>query len=263
MNKQTSVSQSIYGRLSTDVEGFDSLVDLALDSTMDIRAYKMTHRSITEEGCDYGCDLLAKNEPVIDLPRPPVEQSAIGDEALMQAIVHGNAAALSTLYDRYASIVKSIALRVVHDDAEADDLLQEVFVQIWQQAKKYSPDKGKPFGWIVTLARRRAIDRLRRRQTYCRAKDRFEVTTVHQQESWVHNRIEVDIRLADMRKFLKFKLEILPPFQRQAIEMAFFGGMTQREIALAMGTPLGTIKTRLELGLKKLSESIRGIRHMI
>jgi RNA polymerase sigma-70 factor (ECF subfamily) len=66
-----------------------------------------------------------------------------------------------------------------------------------------------------------------------------------------------------MRNFLKFKLETLPPFQRQAIEMAFFGGMSQREIALAMGTPLGTIKTRLELGLKKLSESIRGVKHMI
>jgi len=100
MSKQTSFSQPIYGLLSTEVEGFASLGDLALDSRMDIGANK------------------------IDLPRPPVEQSAIGDEALMQAITHGNAPALSTLYDRYAPIVKSIALRIVHDEAEADDLLQ-------------------------------------------------------------------------------------------------------------------------------------------
>ena len=89
------------------------------------------------------------------------------------------------------------------------------------------------------------------------------MTTDRQPESWVHNRIENDIHLEDMRTFLKAKIEVLPPFQRQAIEMAFFKGMSQREIALETGTPLGTIKTRLEFGLRKLSESIRGIRHKI
>ena len=208
-------------------------------------------------------DVLAENEPAVILPTPAVEQGAISDEALMQAIARGNPAALSTLYDRYASILKALTIRVVHDEAEADDLLQEVFMQVWQQAKNYSSDKGKPLGWIVTLTRRRAIDRLRKRQAYCRAKDRFEVTTDRQPESWVHNRIEDDIHLEDMRNFLKAKIDALPPFQRQAIEMAFFKGMSQREIALATETPLGTIKTRLELGLRKLSESIRGIRHKI
>ena len=208
-------------------------------------------------------EALAESEPSLPLPTPTVEPGAISDEALMQAISHGNAAALSTLYDRYASILKALTIRVVHDEAEADDLLQEVFMQVWQQAKNYSSDKGKPLGWIVTLTRRRAIDRLRKRQAYCRAKDRFEVTTDRQPESWVHNRIEDDIHLEDMRTFLRAKIEVLPPFQRQAIEMAFFKGMSQREIALATETPLGTIKTRLELGLRKLSESIRGIRHKI
>jgi RNA polymerase sigma-70 factor (ECF subfamily) len=208
-------------------------------------------------------DVLAETESVLPLPTPTVEQGAISDEALMQAIAQGSAAALSTLYDRYASILKALTIRVVHDEAEADDLLQEVFLQVWHQAKNYSSDKGKPLGWIVTLTRRRAIDRLRKRQAYCRAKDRFEVTTDRQPESWVHNRIENDIHLEDMRTFLKAKIEVLPPFQRQAIEMAFFKGMSQREIALETNTPLGTIKTRLELGLRKLSESIRGIRHKI
>ncbi|MCX6966622.1 MAG: sigma-70 family RNA polymerase sigma factor [Verrucomicrobia bacterium] len=208
-------------------------------------------------------EVLAENEPNVTLPTPVVEQGAISDESLMQAIAHGNPAALSTLYDRYASILKALTIRVVHDEAEADDLLQEVFMQVWQQAKNYSSEKGKPLGWIVTLTRRRAIDRLRKRQAYCRAKDRFEVTTDRQPEAWVHNRIEDDIHLEDMRTFLKAKIDVLPPFQRQAIEMAFFKGMSQREIALATETPLGTIKTRLELGLRKLSESIRGIRHKI
>ncbi|MDD5349550.1 MAG: sigma-70 family RNA polymerase sigma factor [Chthoniobacteraceae bacterium] len=208
-------------------------------------------------------DVLAENDPPAVLPPPEVEQGAISDEALMEAIAQGNSAALSTLYDRYASILKALTIRVVHDEAEADDLLQEVFMQVWQQARNYSSDKGKPLGWIVTLTRRRAIDRLRKRQAYCRAKDRFEVTTDRQPESWVHNRIEDDIHLEDIRTFLKAKIESLPPFQRQAIEMAFFKGMSQREIAVATETPLGTIKTRLELGLRKLSESIRGIKHKI
>lgn len=208
-------------------------------------------------------DVLAETDTPPVLPTPEVEQGAISDEALMEAIAQGNSGALSTLYDRYASILKALTIRVVHDEAEADDLLQEVFMQVWQQARNYSSDKGKPLGWIVTLTRRRAIDRLRKRQAYCRAKDRFEVTTDRQPESWVHNRIEDDIHLEDIRTFLKAKIESLPPFQRQAIEMAFFKGMSQREIAVATETPLGTIKTRLELGLRKLSESIRGIRHKI
>ena len=208
-------------------------------------------------------DVLAENEPPIDLPTSPIEQGAISDEALMQSIAQGNTAALSTLYDRYAALLKALTMRVVHDDTEADDLLQEVFMQVWNQAKNFSSDKGKPLGWIVTLTRRRAIDRLRKRQAYCRAKDRFEVTADRQPQSWVHNRIETDIDRSDMRKYLNAKLDVLPPFQRQAIELAFFKGLSQREIALETQTPLGTIKTRLELGLRKLSESVRGMRHKI
>lgn len=207
-------------------------------------------------------EVLAETEPVITMPLPP-EEGAISDEALMRAIARGNSASLGTLYDRYSSILKALIIRVVHDEAEADDLLQEVFLQVWQQARNYSSDKGKPLGWIVTLTRRRAIDRLRKRQAYCRAKDRFEVTVDRQPESWVHNRIEDDIYLEDMRSFLNAKIEVLPPFQKQAIELAFFKGMSQREIAIATETPLGTIKTRLELGLRKLSESVRGIKHKI
>ncbi len=207
-------------------------------------------------------EVFAETEPLLPMPAAPAE-GAISDEALMRAIAHGSSASLSALYDRYSSILKALIIRVVHDEAEADDLLQEVFLQVWQQARNYSSDKGKPLGWIVTLTRRRAIDRLRKRQAYCRAKDRFEVTVDRQPESWVHNRIEDDIDLEDMRAFLNSRIETLPPFQRQAIELAFFQGMSQREIAIATETPLGTIKTRLELGLRKLSESIRGIRHKI
>ena len=126
-----------------------------------------------------------------------------------------------------------------------------------------SPKKGQALGWIVTLTRRRAIDRLRKRQAYHRATERLEVHTEQQPESWLHNRIDDDILRDDLREFLSSRIDDLPPFQKQAIELAFFKGMSQREIAIATQTPLGTIKTRLELGLRKLHDSVRSLRGKI
>src|SRR5437867_379188 len=93
----------------------------------------------------------------------------LSDETLMRKIVRHKPDALAELYDRYSGILKAVIMRVIHDEAEAEDLLQEIFLQIWQQAGHYSAEKGKPLGWIVTLTRRRAIDRLRKRQAYTRA----------------------------------------------------------------------------------------------
>ena len=193
-------------------------------------------------------------------PEPP---AAVEDAALMRAIAERDPDALALLYDRYSGILKALVIRVVHDEAEADDLLQEIFMQIWRQAKNYSQKKGQALGWIVTLTRRRAIDRLRKRQAYHRVTERLELETEHQPDSWVHNRIEGDILQDDLRQFLRQRIEALPALQRQAIDLAFFKGMSQREIAVHTNTPLGTIKTRLELGLRKLYDSVRGLRDKI
>ena len=196
------------------------------------------------------------------LPQP--EQSApLEDAALMHAIAGRDPEALSALYDRYSGILKALVIRVIHDEAEADDLLQEIFMQIWRQASNYSQKKGQALGWIVTLTRRRAIDRLRKRQAYHRVTERLELETEHQPDAWLHNRIDDDILQDDLRQFLRQRIEALPALQRQAIDLAFFKGMSQREIALYTNTPLGTIKTRLELGLRKLYDSVRGLRDKI
>ena len=115
----------------------------------------------------------------------------------------------------------------------------------------------------MTLARRRAIDRLRRRQAYCRAKDRFEEHVEQQPTAWKHNRIDGDINRADLRHFLERQMQNLPAYQRKAIELSFFEGLSHREIAAKTGTPLGTVKTRLELGLRKLTTGIRPLRHKV
>ena len=193
----------------------------------------------------------------------PAGDSAPDDAALMGAIASRNPDALSLLYDRYSGILKALIIRVIHDDAEADDLLQEIFMQIWRQAAHYSPGKGQALGWIVTLTRRRAIDRLRKRQAYHRITERFELEAERQPASWVHSRIDDDIFNDDLRQFLSARIENLPQLQRQAINLAFFQGMSQREIAEHTHAPLGTVKTRLELALRKLHDSIRALKNKI
>src|SRR6201981_3578895 len=103
----------------------------------------------------------------------------------MKGIQAGDAAALSQLYDRYNGILKALILRIIHNETEADDLLQEVFMEIWNQAKNFSARKGKPLGWMVTLTRRRAIDALRKKQAYARAEERLQAESEQQPRAWV------------------------------------------------------------------------------
>jgi RNA polymerase sigma-70 factor, ECF subfamily len=198
--------------------------------------------------------------------QPQIDTSGLddaSDERLMEAITDRHQVALRTLYERYGKTLKSVITRVVHEETEADDVLQEIFLQIWKEAANYSPKAGRPLGWVVTLARRRAIDRLRRRQAYCRAKDRFEVHVGQQPASRARSQINDDLIRSDLRQFLNRQLSTLPEYQRQVIELSFFEGRSHREISHLTGTPLGTVKTRLELGLRKLTNCVRPLRRKI
>jgi RNA polymerase sigma-70 factor, ECF subfamily len=189
-----------------------------------------------------------------------LEPGAPSDADLMLGIQAEEPEALSQLYDRYSGILKALILRVIHNDAEADDLLQEVFMEIWNQAKNFSAKKGKPLGWMVTLARRRAIDGLRKKQAYLRAEARLQTETEQQPGAWVQNVTENEIRSGDARMLMGKVIKSLPEPQQQAIELAFFQGMSQREIAANTNTPLGTVKTRLELGLKKIYDALKELK---
>ena len=182
------------------------------------------------------------------------------DLELMQGVQREDPEALSQLYDRYNGIIKALILRVVHNEAEADDLLQEIFMEIWNQAKNFSAQNGKPLGWMVTLARRRAIDKLRKKQAYARAEERLQREIEQQPDAWVHNSTGEEILDGDRRILIRRVIERLPPAQQQAIELSFFRGMSQREIAANTNTPLGTVKTRLELGLKKIYDGLKELR---
>ncbi|MDQ6809493.1 MAG: sigma-70 family RNA polymerase sigma factor [Verrucomicrobiota bacterium] len=179
------------------------------------------------------------------------------DEELMRAVRQRDHSALTALYSRHAAKLKGIIYRVLQDEAESDDVLQESLLQIWREAENYSQALGKPLGWIITIARRRAIDRARRRQAYARARDRFELFVAHEPRSWLRDRADVDMCGPDLRQFLQREIKRLPEYQREAIELSFFDGLSHREIAAKTRTPLGTIKTRLELGLRKLTNCVK------
>ena len=162
----------------------------------------------------------------------------VSDEALMEAITDHRPEALDEFYSRHGSRLKSVIGNVVHEEGDADDVLQDILLQIWHEADHYSPKAGKLLGWVVTLARRRAIDRLRRKQAYCRAKERYQAHLEEQpnaaQES---HSFKDEISRSDLRHFLHRRLKVLPRYQREALELAFFAGMSHREIAAVTRSP--------------------------
>ena len=188
--------------------------------------------------------------------------ASVPDEVLMKDISLRRHEALTELYGRHSRRLRATIDGVVHEESEADDVLQEIFLQIWEEAGRYSPKAGKPLGWMVTIARRRAIDRLRRRQAYSRARDRYEQRVMQDSQRPRRDAAE-GLIVNDLRNFLKKSIRALPQLQRQAVELAFFKGLSHREIAAATRAPLGTVKTRLELGLQKLTHALRPLRHKV
>ena len=165
-------------------------------------------------------------------------------------------AALATLYRRHTAILRTVISRVVHNEHDVDDLLQEIFVELWNRADHYDETKGKALGWIVTLARRRAIDKVRRRQAYARAEERLRLETERGPALVRQPGVDEDVNAADRAEVFQRLLATLPEAQREALHLAYYRGLSQREIAAQTGIPLGTIKTRLELAVRKIRAAI-------
>lgn len=182
------------------------------------------------------------------------------DQEIMNGIAEGMPEALERLHRQYRAAMKAVIMQVLHDDSEADDVLQDVLVQIWTRPEAYSANKGKLISWLCTLARRRAIDRLRQHSAYRRATDRFELSCSREtEEASQSHTVERDAYRDEIRELLVKHLSALPQQQEQAVRMAFLENRSQREIAALTNTPLGTVKTRIELGMKKLSNALSGM----
>lgn len=178
------------------------------------------------------------------------------DEELMAGIQARDNTALAQLYARHTPLLRTVIGRILNNDSDVDDLLQEVFLEIWRQATRYDEAKGKALGWIVTLARRRAIDKLRKKMAYSRAQDRLQEEVEHDPEPPMHHGADRDVVASDTAEIFRSVLATLPTAQRDALDYAFYRGMSQREIAAHTGIPLGTIKTRLELAMRKVRSAL-------
>lgn len=172
---------------------------------------------------------------------------------LLRRIALGERAAFEALYDRYANILYASALKFVKEDADAQDVVQDVFIQIWDKAKLYDPAKGKPLTWALTLTRNRSIDRIRAIQRRTRLRDEFEQETVTDESAGVREALS-GVDASEKAQILRAAVSQLSPQQKRVIELAYFGGLTQTEIAEKLGEPLGTVKARARRGLLRLKE---------
>ncbi len=172
----------------------------------------------------------------------------VPDTVLLQRIGNGDREAFFVLYRRYANLVYSMARRVLGDDALAEEVTQEVFLKIWQKGVLYDPNRGRFSSWLLSVTRFAAIDRLRYEQRRPRLTD-AETVTPRPEEV---RQARVDHAQWQQGQELRLLIAQLPPEQREVIELAYFGGMTHRELAEYLNLPLGTVKSRLRLGLEKL-----------
>jgi len=171
----------------------------------------------------------------------------LSDEALVALVARADDGALAELYDRFGHVAYGLALRVVRDPALAEDAVQEAFLAVWRSAARFVPERAKASTWILTLVHRRAVDVVRREEP--RRTEPLEATpqpsaNLTEDEAWLRLR----------RTRVQEALRKLPDQQREALELAYFGGFTQSELADRLGEPLGTIKSRMFTGLARLRE---------
>ena len=180
-----------------------------------------------------------------------VQKIEKSDDELMEGVLNRKDEALECIYARYESLLRTVILSVIHDESEVDDILHEVLLQVWDQAEKYDPSDRGLRGLLVTLARRRALDKLRRRAAYRRATENLKGDI----ENPLINEVittDADLENSDLSSLLKSLIRLLPPAQKEVIDLTFFNGMSQREIVAQRNIALGTVKTRLHLALRKL-----------
>ena len=194
---------------------------------------------------------LTAERPLVASRRRPAPMKRVSadsaDEDVLACAAAGDEAALGELYDRFAAVAYGLALRVLRDRALAEDAVQEAFIEVWRHGDRYSPARGSARTWILTLVHRRAVDLVRRQER--------QPTAVAEPEPSRENGeggADDAAVMRDERARVQAALAQLPDDQRVALELAYYGGLTQSELAARLGEPIGTIKSRMFHGLRRL-----------
>ncbi|MDY7094349.1 MAG: sigma-70 family RNA polymerase sigma factor [Acidobacteriota bacterium] len=182
--------------------------------------------------------------------------SAAEERNLIHRIADGDGEALGELYDRYSPLLLGLARRILRRDGDAEEVLQEVMLQVWKQAHRYEKSRSAVTTWLVLLTRSRAIDRLRSQRSRDRTLDAYQVETPVQKHASAT--ASGTVLMNERRERLSTALADLPEEQRQVLELAFYSGLSQSEIAAAIDIPLGTVKTRTLLAMRKLRKALEG-----
>ncbi len=178
----------------------------------------------------------------------------LSDEELMRRLFYQDRHAFEAIFDRYGDLVYSTALRVLRDAHLAEDISQEIFVRLWRKPESYVAERGRFLTWLISVTRNRAVDEARARGR----RQRYETGSPEGQELPAGDTIDpgLNAQLAEQRRIVRAAVAELPPEQRQVIELAYFGGLTQQEISERLTQPLGTVKTRIRLGMQKLRAAL-------
>ena len=184
-----------------------------------------------------------------DPPRPPSPERI---EDLLERVARADQTAFDELYTRVSAPVYGVIRRVLRDPAQSEEVAQEVLIFIWQNATRYEPTRGSAMGWIMTIAQRRAIDRVRSEQATTARHQRLAAHDFDTDYDCVAEEVESNLDRAAVRRCL----DCLTPTQRQAVQLAYYGGHTYREVADLLGVPLGTVKTRIRDGLIRLRDCL-------
>jgi len=180
-------------------------------------------------------------------------ENRLADQASLARIASGDTDALAELYDRHARLIFSLAFRVLQDRGDAEDVVQEVFAQVWAQAGRYDAGRGAVGAWMLTIARTRAIDRLRARRVRPEAVAESGAAETVADSATPQ---DVDLLSAEQVERLRRALNELPEEQRVALELAYYEGLTHAEVAERLGAPLGTVKTRIRQAVIRLRASL-------
>ena len=181
-----------------------------------------------------------------------LDHSPVADELLVEKVADGDASALEALYDRYVRQCFGLALRIVEEPALAEEVVQEVFTKFWIKPTNYSADKGKFASWLLSLVHHRCIDELRRKSRTTISLEHPDVGSVLDREPSKEMDPADQAVMFEEQAVVREALREIAPNQRQVIEMAYFKGLSQSEIAARLDQPLGTVKTRTRQGLKQL-----------